>query len=473
MPVRENHSPQLLFVDDEKDFQRFIEQGLTPAGYDVVITNHWEEAKSLLESREIEPKIIFIEPWSGTGMDLENLRDFQTGMERIPIVVISTQRNPSVIVQAIQRGARDYIVKPLGVEKLRQTIHRVLNGSPAEKSVGHSHKALEPPRTEFIYCDPKMKRIHETILQIAGSTVPVLIQGESGVGKEVVARLIHEHSGLRRKNLVKVNCAALPAELTESELFGHSRGAFTGAHIDRPGKFEFAHKGTIFLDEIGEFPAVTQAKLLQVLQDGRFTRLGSNEEVEVNVRVVAATNRDLDKAVEDRQFRADLYYRINVVNIEVPPLRERKAEILLLCDYFLKKHSRQYRLAGEELPRELVDCFQNYNWPGNVRELENLLKRYLVLQDPEGIRSELEKKVSCQIFEGIEEVADAHLEKCGNSVNLKDVAKKAAARVEKSMIFNALRQNNWNKSRAAKELKVSYKTLLTKIEEYKIRPAQL
>ncbi len=313
-----------------------------------------------------------------------------------------------------------------------------------------------------------MERIYETILQIAETQVPVLIQGESGVGKDLVARMIHRESNLHDKPLVKVNCAALPSELVESELFGYRKGAFTGAHLDRVGKFEFANGGTIFLDEIGEFTSAIQAKLLQVLQEGRFTRLGCNQETEVEVRILAATNRNLDQALKDGSFREDLYYRLNVVNLDIPPLRERKEEIAFLSKHFLEKLGPQYGTTVTSLPKELEQLFGSYNWPGNVRELENLVKRYIVLKDFESIREELESKMTHGVSEEIHAMAESYLKEGDGEVDLKVISKKAAAVAEKDMITKTLRRLQWNRWKAAKELKVSYKTLLTKIQRYKI-----
>jgi two-component system response regulator AtoC len=309
-----------------------------------------------------------------------------------------------------------------------------------------------------------MKQIHDTVVQIANERIPLLLQGESGVGKEVIARLVHRCSKWSRRPFVKVNCAAVPAELAESELFGYEKGAFTGAYIDRPGKFEFANGGTIFLDEITEFTPATQAKLLQVLQDGKFTRLGSNQEIQVDVRVIAATNQKLDDAIEKGTFREDLYYRLNVVNIEIPPLRERKEDIPLLCDHFLSKFSEQNGNL-KKIPEVLSKLFHAYQWRGNVRELENSIKRYLVMQDEEALRMELEAKISSQTLDDIIDKG-----KNEESLDLKEIAKKASAVAEKNMIIKTLAQTNWNKWRAAKELKVSYKTFLTKVVEYDIKP---
>lgn len=462
--------PQLLFIDDEKAFQRFIYRNLSPDDYEVVVADHWKQAKEMLDENLVRPSIIFVEPWpldESTG--LEVLEEMRAEREKIPVVVISSQRDPRGIVEAVQGGAVEYLVKPFKRDRLQSVIERFLDKS-RRTTRSRARKTSRDTDLDFVFCNPQMEKINETVLQVADSMVPVLIQGESGVGKDVIARLIHRHSRLVSRNFVKVNCAALPPELTESELFGHTRGAFTGAVIDRPGKFEFAHGGTIFLDEIGEFSAAAQAKLLQVLQEGRFNRLGSNEEVEVEVRVIAATNRDLSHAMQEKQFRSDLFFRLNVVNVHVPALRDRKDEIPLLCEHFLKKFGAQLGVDVKPIPSRLVESFQRYSWPGNVRELENLLKRYLVLGDPESIWRELESKGEEEDMEAVDEAVEKALDGIENGVGLKEIAKQAAAKVERNLIAKTLSRTNWNRLQAAKELNVSYKTLLTRIDEYKITP---
>ncbi|RPJ49488.1 MAG: sigma-54-dependent Fis family transcriptional regulator, partial [Acidobacteria bacterium] len=366
----------------------------------------------------------------------------------------------------------DYLCKPVDLRRLERAISEVLKpeilDDPVE-AVRSAPRSKNQP--ELIFCSTKMKQIQQVALQIANARVPVLIEGESGVGKDIIARIIHSNSRVANKPFVKVNCAALPAELTESELFGYQRGAFTGATSDRPGKFEFANGGTIFLDEIGEFSPSVQAKLLQVLQDGRFTRLGSNTEIRVNVRIIAATNRKLDEAITRGNFREDLYYRLNVVSIDVPPLRERREEIPVLAQYFLNKYTAEYRTSAQPIPPDLMEIFMAFRWPGNVRELENVIRRYVVLQDADGIRAELENRLSKQMGGQIEALAESYIHDNPESVDLKEVSRRAAFMVERNMIIKTLRKTSWNKWRAAKELRVSYKTLLTKIEQYEIKPS--
>jgi two-component system response regulator AtoC len=326
----------------------------------------------------------------------------------------------------------------------------------------------------------------------------VLIRGESGVGKELVARAIHQRSPRRDRPFVKVNCAALPTELLESELFGHEKGAFTGAAMTRVGKFEQADTGTMFLDEIAEMKAALQAKLLHVLQDGQFTKLGSNKAVNVDVRIVAATNRDLEDALIRGEFREDLYYRLKVIEVMVPPLRERRGEITHLTEFFIDRYARRYNRPPRVLSAELQQLFQRYDWPGNVRELENMIKRIVILQDEQLVIREMARAPrSAQSYVGVGAgqplqpgMADAshasvsadddNLDE-GNSDDevqpeepvamapagsrLADVAKAAAINAERTIIEETLRHVHWNRRRAAEQLGVSYKTLLNKIKE--------
>ena len=345
---------------------------------------------------------------------------------------------------------------------------------------------------------PDMMSIANVIEQVSDSDVTVLIRGESGVGKELVARAIHTRSPRKDRPFVKVNCAALPAELLESELFGHEKGAFTGAATTRVGKFEQADTGTIFLDEIGEMKAALQAKLLHVLQDAQFTKLGSNRPINVDVRIVAATNRDLELMMQSGEFREDLYYRLKVIEVTVPPLRERRGEISHLTDFFMDRYARRYNRMPRQLSPDLVQLFQSYEWPGNIRELENMVKRIVVLQDEQLVVREMSRTTrpvaafagagvgapgtrprgnvvadepeehepeSGDLAEPIEEAEAAPEAVAATGSRLADVAKAAALKAERAIIEDTLQQVHWNRRRAAEQLGVSYKTLLNKIKE--------
>jgi transcriptional regulator with GAF, ATPase, and Fis domain len=319
---------------------------------------------------------------------------------------------------------------------------------------------MERERGIFIYTSEKMHQVKEMMDQVADTDVTVLIQGESGVGKEVVARSIHLNSLRRDRPFVKVNCAALPSELLESELFGYEKGAFTGAYRQKPGKFELANGGTIFLDEIVEISLPLQAKLLQVLQDREFSRLGGKKDVRVDVRVLAATNKNVEEAVNSGRFREDLYYRLNVVNVTIPPLRERKEEIPIFVEYFLDKFGKKYRKTAKPLSDQIMKAFLQYHWLGNVRELENVIQRIIVLGNEKVILDELTSSInkeSVQIQEGF------HPPRKWPS--LKEVHREATAKAEAEIIRKALEMTNWNRKKAAGLLNISYKALLYKIKE--------
>ncbi len=314
--------------------------------------------------------------------------------------------------------------------------------------------------TDCDYASEKMQRVKEMIDQVANTDVTILIQGESGVGKEVAARSIHMNSVRRDKPFVKVNCAALPHELLESELFGYEKGAFTGAYRQKPGKFELANSGTIFLDEIGDISPAFQAKLLQVLQDREFSRLGGNKDVKVDVRVLVATNKNMKQAVMEGRFREDLYYRFNVVNITIPPLRERKEEIPVFAEYFLDKFAKKYGKRAKPISDSLMRAFLAHNWPGNVRELQNVIQRYLLLGNEGEILGELRL--------GIQE-DDVHAREkediLMNGLSLKQIHWEAARGAEAEAIIKALEMTHFNRKKAANLLNVTYRSLLYKIRK--------
>jgi two-component system response regulator AtoC len=408
--------------------------------------------------------VIFIDPAEEAVTGI-SVRDITSWLPDSKIIALSGGCDSRIIVNSIKEGADDYVTKPFTLEELNKSIRNALSvprQKPEDKTA--SGQAV----FELIYASNSMKQISQTSQQVAATSIPVLLTGESGVGKDVIARYIHQHSGLLGRPFLKVNCAAMPENLVESELFGYRKGAFTGAYVDRPGKFEYANSGTIFLDEIGEFSSSVQAKLLQVLQDGKFSMLGENREIEVNVRVITATNRKLIEAIREGRFREDLYYRLNVVNIHIPPLRERAEDIPVLCEHFWKKFSREYQSQRTELSGQLMERFLRYSWPGNVRELENTIKRYVVLGDEQSIYEYFNTREAGDLDE-IKRNLDLS-EDDFRGKELKEISREATAKIEKKVIAQVLKRNGWNKLKTAKELKVSYKTLLTKIEQYEIRP---
>jgi DNA-binding NtrC family response regulator len=441
----------------------------------------------------------------------------------VQVIMLSGQQVPATIVDSVRLGAVDYVVKPddpegLGEAALEAAIRNALEKVKLVSEVARLQLRLteDPNGMQPCWGDtPAMRQVLTMVERVADSDVSVLITGESGVGKEVIARELHRRSPRRPKNFVKVNCAALPADLLESELFGHERGAFTGAQATRIGKFEYANEGTIMLDEIGEMPASLQAKLLHVLQDSTFTKLGSNRPVSIDVRIIAATNRDLETMIRAGQFREDLYYRLQVIEIHVPPLRERRAEILPFVEFFLIQYAARYGRSVTRPSSRLRDVLLNYAWPGNVRELENVVKRFVILQDENLVLAELQRVPAVDgnvraaapsppapavmavppapVAPGVVPamplvdstpasepspvvaVAPAPAPpvpppfELAEGAKLPALARQAALIAEREAISQALDRFRWNRRKAAKLLGVSYKTLLNKMKECGIR----
>jgi len=365
----------------------------------------------------------------------------------------------------------EFIQQPIDLLAVNKKLLQLL-GEDEFIQVEHSFSSDElrnPNDYGHLLClSPKMKEVMMIINQVAPTNIKVLIRGESGTGKELAARTIYARSLRREKPFIKVLCAALPEGLLESELFGYEKGAFTGAMRRKPGKFEFANHGTIFLDEIGEIAPALQAKLLQVLQDGEFSRVGGETDVKVDARVIAATNKNLEKAVTQGTFREDLYYRLNVVSIHLPPLRERKEEVYFLVEYFLDKFNRQYNKKYQKISPETMKLFMEYEWPGNIREIENSIKRIVVLEKEDIVLSALtaaEEQQPKTLQESPLPQPNSVLDK-ETQYSLKDVGKEAASKAERELIRNILYQTHWNRKRAAEILQISYKALLYKIKKY-------
>jgi two-component system response regulator AtoC len=316
-----------------------------------------------------------------------------------------------------------------------------------------------PPEAIVFGRTDAMNAVRDRLIKLAGANVPVLIQGESGTGKDIIARMVHANSPWRTGPWVKVNCPAIPGTLLESELFGYEKGAFTGAYGVKPGRVEMAHRGTLFLDEISELDMSLQSKLLQLLQDGQFCRIGAQEDKKVEVRVVCATNRKLEQEIENGTFRSDLFYRINVVNLHLPPLRDRASDIPELVAYFLEYHNRKYNCRAKPLSTELMAVLRKYHWPGNIRELENLVKRYVILGTEDVISADLAPR-TVDFFN-----TDIPVD---GQISLKKLTRQAVRELERKVILKVLQNHHWNRKQAARALSISYRALL-----YKIRDAGL
>ncbi|HYO57164.1 sigma-54 dependent transcriptional regulator [Archangium sp.] len=385
----------VLVVDDEEQVRTFLAELLGSSGYQVRCASSGSQALEMLSGGSFD--VVLLDVMMPEMSGLEVLRRYRASGGGAPVIVLSALSGAEDAMRAMKLGASDYLSKPFSNDELEDAMSRALgNRLPARQAAASAQVASPGAAREdtsgeriLISHSPAMRRVRALVERIADTDVPVLLLGESGTGKEVIAREVHARSNRRNRPFIKVNCAALPGELLESELFGHERGAFTGATAEKPGKFELADQGTIFLDEIGEMAIRLQAKLLQVLQDEEFFRVGGKKSVRVDSRVVVATNRELEREIELGNFREDLFYRLNVVAIRLPALRERPEDVVPLTDHFLKKYGRQYMSGVAELPPEVLRAFTEYEWPGNVRELENMVRRLCVLKDATLVLDEL------------------------------------------------------------------------------------
>jgi two-component system, NtrC family, response regulator AtoC len=455
---------RVLVVDDAEGIRTYLANLLEVFGYHVDTAEDGRRALALFESGAA-PDVVLMDVMM-PGIDgIETLRRLRERDPHVPVVMLSVVGKASTIVEALRLGAVDYLNKPFEEEELEATLRKVLERRGLEEERKRLLAELEHSHRGAVWHGAAMKRVRELLDQVAPVNVTVLIQGESGVGKEVVARALHDSSPRSEHPFVKVNCAALPEDLLESELFGYERGAFTGAVSRKPGKFEVADQGTIFLDEIGEMSPGLQAKLLQVLQDATFSRLGGNREIHVDVRVICATHRPLIQMVAAGTFREDLYHRLNVVDIHIPPLRERREEIPALVETFLHRFALKYGKAPRQPSAALMRAFERYPFPGNIRELENMIKRVVVLGAEQPVLEELltgqrVRRGPSRLAGLIDELAES-----AGDVPLKEVGRLAALEAEKETIESILARTDWNRKKAAALLGVSYKTLLQKIRE--------
>jgi two-component system response regulator AtoC len=462
---------RVLVIDDDPGVRDYLEALVSRQGFKVFVAADAEQALSGLD--ESRPDIVTLDVVL-PGIDgLETLKRLKQRMPEVPVVMLSGHGQARNIVEAMRLGASDFLRKPFEVEELELAFQKALEKRALKHEVERLRTRARSETELLLLCgdNPKMREVRDIIEQVADTDITVLVRGESGTGKELVARTIYQLSGRHEQPFVKVNCAALPSELLESELFGFEKGAFTGAQKRKLGKFEYANNGVIFLDEISEMHPSLQAKLLQVLQDGEFSRLGGEADVRVDSRVIAATNRNLEEAVADGSFREDLYYRLNVVTVHIPPLRERPDGIPLLVDHFLRKNNAEYSKDVKALSSETMEIFMTYHWPGNVRELENMVRRMVVLGSEATVLEEIAMRGKTPVKaaapdEGAVDLGAlaADLAK-GESIDLKAISRRAAQVAEKRVIERVLQQTRWNRKEAAEKLQISYKALLYKMKE--------
>jgi len=437
-------------VDDDASVRTYLSDLLIGQGYGVSCLDSGEQFLRHLDTAS-RPSLLLLDIRMPMMCGLEVLERINKARLCFPTIVLSADNQTTTVVQAMRLGATDYLVKPIDEKELDTALRRSLCGADGGVQGSSSTSTL------FRSSNARMHHVQAICDKAAPINVPILILGESGVGKEVAARYIHSQYNAREP-FVKVNCAALPAELLESELFGYERGAYTGAMREKPGKFEIAGRGTIMLDEIAEMSPLLQAKLLHVLQDGEFYRLGGTRALTSQARIVAATNKNLQLMVESGSFREDLYFRLNVISVEIPPLRERREDIPTLCALFVERFRATYNSPVGRLPKPVMDAFMNHHWPGNVRELENAVKRFLILRDlsesiPEGGRANSRR-------------APAVAVRKTTVVSLKDLAASASDRTERELVFRTLNEVNWNRKAAALRLGICYKSLLNKLHRW-------
>src|SRR3954451_17501233 len=433
----------ILVVDDEKSQREILEMILSGEGYDVTTAASGEAAMKFANERRFD---LVLTDLMMTGMDGIELLQHLLALDSAIIVILLTAHGTiESAKEALRRGAFDYLQKPYDKEALLATINKALD-------------KLDAIDVEIISASPKMENVKKMILKVARSNSTVLIRGESGTGKELIARAIHNQSPRSTEMFQAVNCAAINENLLESELFGHERGSFTGAHAEKKGLFEVADRGTLFLDEIAELDVAMQAKLLRALQEHKIRRVGGTHETSVDVRVVAATNRDLRAMVADGRFRDDLYYRINVLSVDVPPLRERREDIPVLIDYFLKKHTRNTSRLVRGLTPDTKKLMTEYSWPGNVRQLESAIERAILLSEGDLITPE---DLPTEVRQDVGPASEGAFKLPSEGINFEDV--------ERNLITQAMEQTDYNITKAAKLLGLAFRTLQSRLEKFGIK----
>jgi len=456
--------PRILIVDDEVRMQRIFEINLSPK-YEVLTCGGGKEALGIVKGRDIGLMLTDLKMPGMNGVDL--LKEVRKDRPDLPVIIMTAYGTVESAVQAMKEGAADYILKPIKMEEMEVLIEKTLAVSrlrEENRDLRQELKTIFGPEN-IIGHHPSMQKVIQLIQQVAGTKTTVLVKGESGTGKELVARAIHYESDRSSKPFVVINCAAIPSTLLESELFGYEKGAFTGATKTKKGRLELADRGTLFLDEIGEMPRELQVKILRVLEEQKFQRVGGTEDIGVDNRVIAATNKDLKQAVEAGAFREDLYYRLNVINISIPPLRDRREDIPLLVEHFLKKHREALKKNVYRASAEVLHLLVDYPWPGNVRELENAIVRALVLCPSDCIEvADLPEEIRFGKREEVKVPADRQ--------ELKRIKKQAQQKIkeeiEKKFIEDALRQEKGNVLRAAAKVGMDRRQFQNLIKKYGI-----
>jgi two-component system, NtrC family, response regulator AtoC len=463
---------QVLIVDDEPNLRKILAAQLARDGYDVMTAEDGAEGLQMLRDHHIDLVVTDLKMPNVDGMAL--LRDALREDADLPVIMITAHGTVDTAVEALKLGAFDYLTKPFDKDEVRQVVAKALRTRELADADAKEPARGEGSRFGIVGQSAGLNDLYQVLERVADTPTTVLITGESGTGKELVARALHSHSSRRERPFIKVNCAAIPKELIESELFGYERGAFTGAVSSKPGRFELASGGTLFLDEIGEIPVEMQVKLLRALQESEFERVGGIKTIRVDVRLVAATNRDLKKLIASGAFRDDLFYRLNVVPIRLPPLRERTGDIGMLVTHFLRKFNERLKKHVQGIEPEAMDVLSAYGWPGNIRELENVVERAVLFCDGE--------RLSAQDLPGELRSGALPLSPGGHNAGpaqpippesgLKEHVKIAMSRLERDLVSRALTQTHGNVTHAARLLKISRKGLQLKMKELGLRETE-
>ncbi len=466
---------QVLIVDDEPNLRKILAAQLSRDGYEVMLAEDGEQGLTMLRENHIDLIVTDLKMPKVDGMEL--LRQALRESPDLPIVMITAHGTVDTAVEALKLGAFDYLTKPFDKDEVRQVVAKALKTSALAQEEATTSVPFAPPeagaRFGIIGASAGLTDLYAVLERVADSPTTVLITGESGTGKELVARALHEHSTRKDKPFIKVNCAAIPKELIESELFGYERGAFTGAVSSKPGRFELANGGTLFLDEVGEIPVEMQVKLLRALQESEFERVGGIKTIHVDVRLVAATNRDLKKLIAASAFREDLFYRLNVVSIRLPALRERDTDIPLLVEHFLKKFNERLKKQVTGVEPEALEILSAYTWPGNIRELENVMERSVLFCDAQKLRvedlpGELRGLGAGSVAPPASDPTSSGIP-LSSEGGLKEHVKVAMSRLERDLVSRALKQTSGNVTHAARLLKISRKGLQLKMKELGLR----
>ncbi|MFH1699521.1 MAG: sigma-54 dependent transcriptional regulator [Candidatus Zixiibacteriota bacterium] len=460
---------KILIIDDDPKVGWILSEGLS-SSFDFVAARNGSEGLQMITTEKPNLILLDIKMPDISGIDI--LKKLNRVEGRPEVVMLSGHDDTHYVVESIQNGAAEFIKKPFDVKEVEIHINNILEKSKLKKEVSNLKTELKARSQyeSFIGDSPKVIQVKDLVEQVARSELTVLIRGESGTGKEIVARMVHNMSDRGEESFTKVNCAAIPRDLLEAELFGYEKGAFTGAHKTKPGRFEVANKGTIFLDEIGDMPMELQSKLLQVLEQQEFVRVGGIHNIHVDVRIICATNRNLEDAISRSAFRDDLFYRLNEITISLPPLRDRGNDVSLLAEHFIDKYNTLYQRQASSLSQEANNQLLAFSWPGNVRQLENLIKQ-VVVRGNESIIPELLSGHGTNLLTQPQHITPVNVtapRTDNKSFSLKQRVAATVSREEKALIMEVLNKTNWNRRKASDILEISYRSLLYKIKEYKL-----